>query len=141
MIQSFSRDISERLKLEKELIEFKDQLEDKVKQRTADLSNILTEVKETVNVIASSSAQILAATTQVASELPKLPLRSAKLPQRWRRCNRLQNSLHKKRKTSPTVQTGSSGLSERSESCGRDCNRYESYPGTNGFNSTDCSSF
>lgn len=67
MIQSFRKDIEEKLRLENELVAYKDQLEDKVKQRTEDLSNILIEVKETVNVIASSSAQILAATTQVAS--------------------------------------------------------------------------
>jgi len=49
MIQSFSREISEQLRQEKELI------------------NLVEEVKETINVLASSSAQILAATTQVAS--------------------------------------------------------------------------
>ena len=67
MIQSFSKDISERLALEKTLSDYKDELEDKVRQRTADLSNVLIEVKETVNVLASSASQILAATTQVAS--------------------------------------------------------------------------
>ncbi len=63
MIRSFSKDIAEKNKLENELLTYKDSLE----QRTADLSNVLIEVKETVNVIASSSAEILAATTQVAS--------------------------------------------------------------------------
>jgi len=63
MIRSFSKDISERLRLEKEVISYKDQLEIKLKQ----LSAVLVEVRETVNVIASSSAQILAAITQVAS--------------------------------------------------------------------------
>ncbi len=67
MIQSFRKDIEEKLALENELVAYKDSLEDTVKQRTADLSNVLLEVKETVNVIASSSAEILAATTQVAS--------------------------------------------------------------------------
>ena len=63
MIQSFRKDISTRLGLEKELIAYKDQLENKVKQ----LSNVLMEVKETVNILVSTSIQILAATTQVAS--------------------------------------------------------------------------
>ena len=67
MIKSFSKDISERLKLEKELLSYRDKLEEMVKQRTLELSNVLLEVKETVNVIAASSAQILTATTQVAS--------------------------------------------------------------------------
>jgi methyl-accepting chemotaxis protein len=67
MIQSFSKDISERMKLEKELITYRDQLEDMVKQRTEELSNVLTEVKETINILASSSTEILAATTQVAT--------------------------------------------------------------------------
>jgi PAS domain S-box-containing protein len=62
-----ARDVTELRLKEKELGEYRDQLEDKVKQRTADLSNVLAEVKETVNVLVSSSTQILAATTQVAS--------------------------------------------------------------------------
>jgi methyl-accepting chemotaxis protein len=67
MIQSFRKDISIRLGLEKELIAYKDQLEDKVKQRTADLSNVIMEVRKTVNILVSTSTQILAATTQVAA--------------------------------------------------------------------------
>ena len=63
MIQLFSKDIAEKIKMENELVAYKDSLE----QRTADLSNVLIEVKETVNIIASSSSEILAATTQVAS--------------------------------------------------------------------------
>ncbi|TAL74227.1 MAG: PAS domain S-box protein, partial [Bacteroidetes bacterium] len=62
-----ARDITERKRQEKELNAYRDQLEDMVKQRTADLSNVLLEVKETVNILAASSTQILAATTQVAS--------------------------------------------------------------------------
>lgn len=62
-----ARDITERKRQEKELNAYRDQLEEMVKQRTADLSNVLTEVKETVNVLAASSTQILAATSQVAS--------------------------------------------------------------------------
>jgi len=62
-----ARDITERKKQEQELVTYREQLEDMVKQRTTELSNVLLEVKETVNVIASSSAEILAATTQVAS--------------------------------------------------------------------------
>ena len=67
MIQAFSKDIAERMRLETELITYRDQLEDMVRQRTADLSNVLLEVKETVNVIASSSTQIMEAISQVAA--------------------------------------------------------------------------
>lgn len=42
-------------------------LEGTVKKRTYELTSILKEVKETVNVLAASSSEILAATTQVAS--------------------------------------------------------------------------
>ena len=62
-----ARDITESKRLEKELMIYREQLEEMVKQRTAELSNVIMEVKETVNIIASSSAQILAATTQVAT--------------------------------------------------------------------------
>ena len=62
-----SLDVTERKLAEEELKKYRDQLEDMVKQRTADLSNVLMEVKETVNILVSSSNQILAATTQVAS--------------------------------------------------------------------------
>lgn len=67
MIQSFSKDISERLKMEKELSTYRDQLEEMVSKRTEELTNVLAEVKETINILASSSTQILAATTQVAT--------------------------------------------------------------------------
>ena len=49
MIQSFTKEISEQLRQEKDLIE------------------LVEEVKATINVLATSSSQILAATTQVAS--------------------------------------------------------------------------
>jgi PAS domain S-box-containing protein len=62
-----SIDVTERRLAEEELKKHRDHLEDMVKQRTEDLSNILTEVKETVNVLNASSSEILAATTQVAS--------------------------------------------------------------------------
>ncbi len=62
-----SIDATDRKLAEEELKKYRDQLEDMVKQRTADLSNVLMEVKETVNILVSSSNQILAATTQVAS--------------------------------------------------------------------------
>ena len=62
-----SMDVTERKVAEEELKKYRDQLEEMVKKRTADLSNILIEVKETVNILVSSSSQILAATTQVAS--------------------------------------------------------------------------
>ncbi len=62
-----SIDVTERKLAEEELKKHRDHLEDMVKQRTEDLSNILMEVKETVNVLNASSSEILAATTQVAS--------------------------------------------------------------------------
>jgi len=62
-----ARDVTESKKQEKELKEYKDQLEDMVKQRTAELSKVLEEVKETINILAASSTEILAATTQVAT--------------------------------------------------------------------------
>lgn len=67
MIQSFHKEIAERIRQENELSTYRDQLEEMVKQRTNELSKVLLEVKETVNVLASSSAEILAATTQVAT--------------------------------------------------------------------------
>ena len=62
-----SIDVTERKLAEEELKKYRDHLEDMVKQRTTDLSKVLIEVKETVNILVSSSSQILAATTQVAS--------------------------------------------------------------------------
>jgi len=62
-----ARDITDSKRQEKELIIYRDQLEDMVKQRTADLSKVLDEVKETINILVSSSSEILAATTQVAT--------------------------------------------------------------------------
>jgi PAS domain S-box-containing protein len=62
-----SIDVTERKLAEEELKKYRDNLEEMVKKRTADLSDILIEVKETVNILVSSSSQILAATTQVAS--------------------------------------------------------------------------
>jgi len=62
-----ARDITASKLQEKELKEYRDQLEETVKQRTAELTKIIIEVRETVNVLASASTEILAATTQVAS--------------------------------------------------------------------------
>lgn len=62
-----ARDITESKRQEKELVTYRDQLEDMVKQRTTELSNVLEEVKETINILAASSTEILAATTQVAT--------------------------------------------------------------------------
>jgi PAS domain S-box-containing protein len=62
-----SIDVTERKMAEEELKKYRDQLEDMVKQRTADLSAVLLEVKETINVLVSASTQILTSTTQVAS--------------------------------------------------------------------------
>jgi len=62
-----ARDITESKRQEKELIAYRDQLEEMVNERTAQLANILSEVKDTINILASSSTQILAATTQVAT--------------------------------------------------------------------------
>ena len=67
MIQSFRKDIAERIKLEEDMKAYRDQLEVMVQNRTAELTNVLEEVKETINILAASSTQILAATTQVAT--------------------------------------------------------------------------
>ena len=62
-----ARDITERKKQEKELSDYREKLEEMVKQRTTDLSNVIIEIRETVSILVSSSSQILAATTQVAT--------------------------------------------------------------------------
>jgi PAS domain S-box-containing protein len=62
-----ARDITESKKLEKELSTYREQLEEMVKQRTNDLSNVIMEVRETVSILVSTSSQILAATSQVAT--------------------------------------------------------------------------
>jgi PAS domain S-box-containing protein len=62
-----ARDITEIRKKENEMKSYRDQLEVMVKNRTAELTNVLEEVKETINILAASSTQILAATTQVAT--------------------------------------------------------------------------
>ncbi|MEI6141078.1 MAG: methyl-accepting chemotaxis protein [Mariniphaga sp.] len=62
-----ARDITEIKRQENEMKAYRDQLEVMVKNRTAELTNVLEEVKETINILAASSTQILAATTQVAT--------------------------------------------------------------------------
>ncbi|HUW06948.1 MAG TPA: methyl-accepting chemotaxis protein [Williamwhitmania sp.] len=62
-----SIDATERKQAEEELIRYRDQLEEMVKTRTAALTGILSEVKDTVNILVASTSEILAATTQVAS--------------------------------------------------------------------------
>ena len=62
-----ARDITDRKRQEKELNDYRDKLEEMVGQRTAELTNLVGEVKDTINILATSSAQILAATTQVAT--------------------------------------------------------------------------
>ncbi len=62
-----ARDVTESKRMEKELQDYRDSLEDMVKARTADLANVLAEVKETVSVLSASTSEILASTTQIAS--------------------------------------------------------------------------
>ena len=62
-----SRDITDRKRKDEELKTYREQLEQMVEKRTAELTNVLKDVKETANVLAASSSEILAATTQVAS--------------------------------------------------------------------------
>jgi methyl-accepting chemotaxis protein len=67
MIRSFQQEILDRLKKENEINNYRDQLEVLVTARTSALTNVLVQIKETVNVLASASSQILAATVQVAA--------------------------------------------------------------------------
>jgi|GEM_PF-2205303 len=62
-----ARDVTVSRKKDEELRAYRDHLEEMVKQRTSELTEVLKEVKETANVLAASSSEILAATTQVAS--------------------------------------------------------------------------
>lgn len=62
-----ARDITERKRLDEELKTYREQLEEMVKKRTAELADIVREVKATVTILASSSNQILVSTTQVAT--------------------------------------------------------------------------
>jgi PAS domain S-box-containing protein len=62
-----ARDVTERMRLDEELKTYREQLEGMVEKRTAELTSMLKDVKETANVLAASSSEILVATTQVAS--------------------------------------------------------------------------
>jgi PAS domain S-box-containing protein len=62
-----ARDITERKRSDEELKKYREQLEDMVKQRTTELTNVLSSVKETVNTLTATSSEIQAATAQVAS--------------------------------------------------------------------------
>ena len=66
MIQSFHREMKETARQEEKLKNYQDQLEVTVEKRTAELSKVIMEVKETVNILVSASEQILAATMQVS---------------------------------------------------------------------------
>jgi methyl-accepting chemotaxis protein len=60
-------DASESQRLEAELKTYRGQLEKKVEERTAELTGVLKDMQEAVNVLAATSSEIMAATTQVAS--------------------------------------------------------------------------
>jgi PAS domain S-box-containing protein len=60
-------DITERKRSDEEMKKYREQLEETVKQRTEKLTNVLSQVKDTVNVLGTSSSEILASTTEVAS--------------------------------------------------------------------------
>lgn len=62
-----ARDITERKKAERELMKYREQLEEMVSQRTAELTRVLKEVREATNVLASAASEILTAATQVAA--------------------------------------------------------------------------
>jgi PAS domain S-box-containing protein len=62
-----ARDVTATNRQEKELTIYRNQLEEMVKQRTEELVSLIAEVKESINILATSAAQILAATTQVAT--------------------------------------------------------------------------
>jgi len=101
-----SLDVTERKLAEEELKKYRDQLEDMVKQRTADLSNVLMEVKETVNILVSSSNQILAATTQVASGTAETATAITETTTTVEEVQQAANNLQKKQKMSPIVHNG-----------------------------------
>jgi PAS domain S-box-containing protein len=62
-----ARDITESKKMEEELKKHREHLEDTVKQRTFELTNVLKEIQEAVNVLSASTSEILAVTTQLAA--------------------------------------------------------------------------
>jgi len=64
---SLDRKENERGRAEDALREAHDELERRVEVRTADLSNVLLEVRAGINVLGFSASEILAANTQVAS--------------------------------------------------------------------------
>ena len=62
-----ARDITKRKRLDEELRMYRENLEETVKQRTAELTNLLQEVKETVRVLATSSGEITAPVAELAT--------------------------------------------------------------------------
>lgn len=66
-----ARDVTQQKKAEEELKKYREQLEEMVSQRTAELTRVLKEVKEATNILATSASEILAAATQVATGTAK----------------------------------------------------------------------
>ena len=61
------RDVTESKKMEAELREHRAHLEETVKQRTSELTDVLKEVQEAANVLSASASEIFAVTTQLAA--------------------------------------------------------------------------
>jgi len=64
---TIARDTTERKRMEEELRTYREHLEETVKKRTAELTDLLQEVKETVRVLATSSSEITATVAELAS--------------------------------------------------------------------------
>jgi len=62
-----ARDVTEQNKLTIELQKHREHLEETVAQRTSELTEVLKEVKEAINVLAPSASEVLAAATQVTN--------------------------------------------------------------------------
>jgi len=94
-------------------------------------------ILEGVNVLSSSSNEILAATTQWLPAPPKTPQPSARPPPRWRKCGRPRSSLHKRRKTWRTARNAWPRSPIREKSRGRHRLRHASHTRADGLHRAD----
>lgn len=68
-ISTIAQDVTLRRKMEEDLKKYRDQLEDMVKVRTAALTQVLQEIQETINILTTSSSQILSSATELAASV------------------------------------------------------------------------